>query len=86
MQTVSHSQIQELVKRLPAAKLPIAYNFLLALVTNQMDMESLQFEFMLLPLSERRRIMTQQAEQMVAHYAQTTSERLEWQAGDFVEY
>ncbi|GEM_PF-2337186 len=42
-----------------------------------------QLEFMCLPLSERHRIMAQQAEQMTAYYQQTTSERQFWQAGDF---
>jgi len=42
--------------------------------------------FMMLPLEERRRIMAQQAEILVAHYEQTADERIAWQAGDIIEY
>ena len=45
-------------------------------------------EFLKLPIEERRRILAQQAEQMVEHYEQE-SERLErelWQGGDIIEY
>ena len=43
-------------------------------------------DFMSLPLDERRRVLAQQAEQMVAHYEESAVEREAWQAGDFVEY
>jgi hypothetical protein len=42
--------------------------------------------FMQLPLQERRRIMAEQAEEMVAHYEQTAGERAAWQGGDIAEY
>ncbi len=37
-------------------------------------------------LTSRQKIMAEQAKKLVNHYKQTTSERQEWQAGDFVEY
>jgi hypothetical protein len=86
MQSITYSQIQELVMRLPAAKLPIAYDLLLDLVSGEPDAATSQLDFMLLPLIERRRLMAEQAEQMVTHYEQTKEERRDWQKGDFVEY
>jgi len=83
METITHSQVQELVLRLPATKLPLAYSLLVNLAESQTGTPSLQFDFMLLPPVERRRIMAQQAEQMVAHYEQTAADREAWQAGDF---
>lgn len=41
--------------------------------------------FLKLPLEERRRILAEQAEQMVAYYEQD-AERREWEGGDIVEY
>ncbi len=49
------------------------------------DVSSFQQGFMLLPLTERRRLMADQAKQMMAHYEQTASERQAWQAGDFID-
>jgi hypothetical protein len=45
-------------------------------------------EFMKLPIEERRRILAQQAEQMVEHYEEESArrERELWQGGDIVEY
>jgi len=86
METVTYSQVQELVTRLPVKKLSIAYRLLVDLSMSDTDSPSLQEEFMLLPLAERRRLMAEQAKQMVAHYEQTASERQAWQAGDFVDY
>ena len=71
METITHSQVQELVMQLPAMKLPLAYSFLIELAGNEIDTMTPQLNFLLLPLGERRRIMAQQAEQMVAHYEQT---------------
>ena len=85
MDAITHSQIKELVMQLPATKLPIAYNLLVDLAKNEGDKHSPQLNFMLLPLSERRRILAQQAEQMVAHYEQTETERQGWQAEDFTD-
>lgn len=43
--------------------------------------------FLKLPIEERRRRMTQLAEQMVEHYqsAEETAQRQAWQGGDIVE-
>jgi hypothetical protein len=44
--------------------------------------------FMKLPIEERRRILAEQAEAMIAHYdlEETRRERELWQGGDIVEY
>ncbi|MEK6304072.1 MAG: hypothetical protein AABO41_25565 [Acidobacteriota bacterium] len=44
--------------------------------------------FMKLPLEERRRILAEQAEAMIAHYEleENRRERELWQGGDIVEY
>ena len=86
METVTYSQIQELVMRLPVKKLSVAYRLLVDLSASDATSPSRQEEFMLLPLAERRRLMAEQAKRMVTHYEQTASERLAWQAGDFVDY
>lgn len=85
METITYSQIQELVMRLPATKLPLAYRLLSELADSKVDALSPQRDFMLLPLAERGRIMREQAEQMVTHYEQTAIEREAWQAGDFID-
>ena len=85
MDTITHSQVQELVNRLPAKKLPLAYDLLVDLADKESSEISPQLNFMLLPLNERRRIMAQQAEQMVSHYEETAHERKIWQAGDFID-
>ena len=86
MQNITYSQVQELVMRLPSKKLSTAYRLLVDLSASDTDLPSRQEEFMLLPLAERRRLMAEQAKQMVAHYEQTASERQAWQTGDFVDY
>ena len=45
-------------------------------------------EFLKLPIEERRRILAEQAEQMVEHYEEESArlERELWQGGDIVEY
>ena len=82
----THSRVQELIVQLPVKKLPIAYHLLVDLSARDADSLSLQEDFMLLPVAERRRLMAEQAKQMVAHYERTALERRAWQAGDFVEY
>ncbi|MDI6736512.1 MAG: hypothetical protein QME42_10060 [bacterium] len=83
MDTITYSKVQKLVKQLPTTSLQCAYIFLLELVDKETDVSS-QIDFMHLPLDERRRLMTQQAEKMVVHYEQTANECQEWQAGDFI--
>lgn len=85
METITHAQVQEWVMRLPVTKLRLAYRFLLGLVDGEAETLSPQLSFLRLPLDERRRIMAEQARQMVAHYEQTAVERQDWQAGDFVD-
>lgn len=86
METITYAQVQELVKRLPVKKLQIAYRLLVDLSANNIDSASLQQDFMLLPLTERRHLMEEQAKQVRAHYEETALERQGWQIGDFVEY
>jgi len=83
MENITHSQVQELVRELPAAKLPLAYSLLPELAEKKTDTLSAQSDFTRLPLHERRKLMEQQAEQMITHYERTAAERREWQAGDF---
>ncbi len=84
-ESVTYSQVQELVMRLSVKKLPIAYRMLVELDESDTDSQFLQSEFMLLPIAERRRLMAEQAERMMAHYEDTAAERQAWQAGDFVD-
>ncbi len=86
METITYDQVHELIGRLPEKKLPIAYNLLVHLSRGTSSSTSPQHEFLLLPLAERRRIMAEQADRLIVHYEETSSERREWQAGDFVEY
>ena len=83
MDVVTYSQINELVMRLPAGKLSLAYNLLVDLIKKKEDEILSQSYFMNLPLEERRRIMSEQAQNMIFHYEQDTGELLEWQAGEF---
>ena len=85
MEAVTYSQVQELVKKLPATKLPVAYNMLIDLAGTKPDIQSSQSHFMSLPIIERRQILAKQAKEMIEHYQQTTNERQVWQAGDFAD-
>jgi len=85
MDTITHSQVQDLVDRLPSQKLPLAYNILADLLNIDESELSPQLNIMLLPLNERRKIMAKQAKKMVTHYKKTEDERQTWQAGDFVD-
>ena len=83
MDVITYSQIHELVMKLPAGKLSLAYNLLVDLIKKKEDEILSQSNFMNLPLNERRRIMSEQAQKMIFHYEQNTGERQEWQAGEF---
>lgn len=85
MRTITYTQVQELVKQLPAAKLERAYSMILELTDKKTDPVSPQLDFMKLPLSRRRKIMKKQAEQMAAYYKKTEGEREEWQGGEFID-
>ena len=82
MKTVTYAEVQQLVTKLPESKLTSAYRLLYALTT---ETQSPQVDFMRLSVDERRQLLSQQAEQMKTHYEQTTDERAEWQAGDFID-
>jgi hypothetical protein len=84
MGTVSVAEVQALVSQLPEERLPQAYRLLRDLADQQQGntSASLQTEFMRLPASERRKLLTQQAAEMVGHYEQTAGERQDWQSGD----
>jgi len=84
METITHSQVRELVKQLPAERLPAAYQVLRELADRGETLQA-QLEFKQLPLDERRRILARQAEELKAHYEQSSDERSEWQAGDFLD-
>ncbi len=83
METITYSQVQELVEQLPAERLPAAYQVLQELAGRGETLES-QLDFKQLPLAQRRRILARQAEELKARYEQSTDERSEWQAGDFL--
>ncbi len=83
MSAVGFTQVQELLRQLPTTKLPLAYRLLSHLVDRDVDAASLQVQAMRLPVAERRRLMAQQAEDTIAHYALSAHEREAWQAGDF---
>ncbi len=83
MQTITHTELQALVAKLPESKLPLAYRLLHALTTA--EGEAPQAKFMRLSVEERRQLLSQQAEQMKDHYEQTADERAKWQAGDFID-
>ncbi|MBX3061097.1 MAG: hypothetical protein KF770_31950 [Anaerolineae bacterium] len=88
MNNITHTQVQELVTRLPVKKLPAAYAFLSKLTDEETPAPSLQVKFLSLSLTERRRLLAQQAEEMLiqSHYEETAKEREEWQGGDFGDY
>ncbi len=69
MEAITYSHVQKLVKRLPAKKLPLAYNLLIDLANEETDLQAPQLDFLLLPLNERHHILAEQAKQMIAHYS-----------------
>lgn len=87
MGTVTYTQVQELVKQLPPAKLGRVYRMIREMTKKEPDTDtgSSQLDFINLPLSQRRKLMKQQAKQMTAYYKETAMERGEWQGGDFID-
>ncbi|RKU26274.1 hypothetical protein C6499_13525 [Candidatus Poribacteria bacterium] len=85
MKTITYTQVQQLVEKLPETKLPLVYRFLLELADKDIDPQSPQADFMRLSPEERHRLLSEQAEQMKTHYEQAADERTEWQAGDFID-
>jgi hypothetical protein len=88
MNRITYTQVQELIARLPVNKLPAAYDLLSKLSDEETPAQSVQAEFLSLPLDERRRLLTQQTEEVLAqsHYQETAPEREEWQGGEFSDY
>ena len=74
MKTITHAQVQQLVAKLPEAKLPLAYRLLVDLDNREIDEQSPQVAFMELSLADRKRILVQQAEQMKTHYEHAAKE------------
>ena len=68
MQTVTYNQIQELVASLPRTQLSRAYDLLRDLLPETPQPSSPQREFMRLSLSERQRLLSDQAAELVEHY------------------
>jgi hypothetical protein len=66
METITHSEVEELIKRLPGEKLPAAYEAIRELLHAE-DNATPQSDFMRLPLSERRQILAEQAEQLTLY-------------------
>lgn len=85
METITYTQVQQLVEKLPEAKLVVAYHLLLELVGKEVEPQTPQAEFIKLSAEEQQRLLSQQAEQMKTHYEQTADERTEWQSGDFID-
>ena len=83
METITYTQVQQLVEKLPETKLSLAYHLLLELVMKEVEPQSPQAAFMKLSVEEQQTLLSQQAEQMKAHYEQTANERTEWQTGNF---
>lgn len=85
MSTITYNQVQELVKQIPITKLERVYNMILEVAKKEKDTGLQQLDFMKLPVSERRKIMKQQARQMITHYEKRSVEREAWQGGDFID-
>lgn len=75
MEKVTYTQVEQLVKKLPKAKLPIAYHLLVDLINRDVDEQAPQAAFMRLSLEERRQLLAQQAKQMKGHYEQMSDEQ-----------
>jgi hypothetical protein len=84
VETITYSQVQELVQQIPEGRLPAAYQVLRELIDRGETLEA-HVNFMRLPLAERRDILARQAEQLRDSYQDSAAERSEWQAGDFVD-
>lgn len=85
METITHTQVQALVKHIPETKLPLAYRFLKNLSNNNLTRMPSQKDFMRCATNERRKILASQAEKLKIHYEKNAEERQEWQSGDFFD-
>jgi cell division protein FtsB len=84
VETLTYSQVQELVQQIAEARLPAAYQVLRELVDRGETLEA-QVNLLRLPPAERREILARQAEQLKDFYQDSAAERSEWQAGEFVD-
>ena len=84
METITYSQVQDLVQQLSPQCLPAAYEMLRELADRGGASPS-QVDFMRLPLAKRHEILARQAEELKAHYAETADQRKGWQAGGFLD-
>ncbi len=78
-----YEKIYNLVALLPEKKLSLAQEFLTDLCKEDDDEVISTSDIMNLPLSERRKIMARQAQNMFSYYDQSNEERHVWQAGEF---
>jgi len=86
MQTVTYTQIQELVASLPQTQLPRAYELLRNLFPETPQSSSPQRDFLRLPLDERQHVLSDQAAELVEHYTHSHEDREMWQGGDIEDY
>ncbi len=84
METITYSQVQDLVQQLPPQCLPTAYEMLRELSEGSEILQA-QVDFKRLPLEKRREILARQTDELTAYYAETAGDRAEWQAGDFMD-
>ncbi len=84
MQTITRTKIRELVKHLPVARLPLAGHLLRPLMEEDYSPEW-QRDLLLISPEERHRILEQQAKQLIEPYQQTSEDRENWQAGNFID-
>ena len=84
METITYSQVQDLVQQLPPQCLPAAYEMLRELTDRGGTLQS-QVDFTRLPLAKRHEMLARQAEELKAYYAGSADQRADWQAGDFLD-
>jgi len=92
-QTIYEEDLLRIVRALPPVRAQQVLEFALfmqARSTESIPMAShaveTSLDLMRLPLAERRRLLALQAQQMVDHYDQSSSDRELWQGGDIAEY
>jgi len=93
IQTVYEENLIKIVRALPPMRAQQVLEFALFMqerIAEPVTMSAFPVEHSLdamrLPLAERSRLLALQAEQILAHYDQSTDERELWQGGDIGEY
>ena len=84
METITYSQVQDLVQQLPPQCLPAAYEMLRELTDRGETLQS-QVDFLRLPLAKRHEVLARQAEELKPDYAESADDRADWQAGNFLD-